>query len=240
MSVEMPITKVNLENYLLELGKRFRKLNGKKTPAEIILIGGASVLINYGFREVTYDADAIILASSVMKEAINSVRDEYGLPHEWLNEGVRKTESYSHTLAEVSVYFKQYSNILTVRTVKAEYLIAMKAMSGRQYKYDLSDIVGILWEHEKNGTPITREAVDAAITKLYGEKQIPDISLQLLNDVFSHINYKEFYTKIREKEKEAKELLLEFDKSNPGELKGESINKVIEMMRQRKNEKNIQ
>lgn len=35
--------------YLKELAKEFRKLNGKTMPAEIILIGGAAVLANYGF-----------------------------------------------------------------------------------------------------------------------------------------------------------------------------------------------
>ena len=35
-------------------------------PCEIILIGGASILANYGFRDMTYDMDAVILASSVM------------------------------------------------------------------------------------------------------------------------------------------------------------------------------
>ena len=54
MSADKPFTKENLDNYLKELAKEFRKLNGNKMPAEIILIGGASVLINYGFREMTY------------------------------------------------------------------------------------------------------------------------------------------------------------------------------------------
>lgn len=39
-------------------------------PAEIILIGGASVLANYGFRDMTYDMDAVIVASSAMKQSI--------------------------------------------------------------------------------------------------------------------------------------------------------------------------
>ena len=56
--------------YLKELGKEFRKLNGKKMPAEIVLIGGAAILANYGFRESTYDIDAVILASSAMKDAL--------------------------------------------------------------------------------------------------------------------------------------------------------------------------
>lgn len=49
MSVETPFTRENLDKYLKELGKEFRKLNGKTMPAEIILIGGAAILVQYGF-----------------------------------------------------------------------------------------------------------------------------------------------------------------------------------------------
>lgn len=52
--------------------------------AEIILIGGASILINYGFREMTYDMDAIIKSSGAMRDAINTVGDRLGLPIGWL------------------------------------------------------------------------------------------------------------------------------------------------------------
>lgn len=62
--------KENLDVYLKELAKEFRKQNGKTMPAEIILIGGASVLANYGFRDMTYDMDAVIVASSAMKQSI--------------------------------------------------------------------------------------------------------------------------------------------------------------------------
>jgi len=61
MSVDTHFTKENLDNYLKELSREFRKLNGKKIPAEITLIGGAAILVNYGFRETTYDIDAIII-----------------------------------------------------------------------------------------------------------------------------------------------------------------------------------
>ena len=53
-------TRENLDTYLKELAKEFRKLNGKDMPAEIILIGGAAILANYGFRDMTTDVDAII------------------------------------------------------------------------------------------------------------------------------------------------------------------------------------
>ena len=39
---EVFFTKENLDSYLKELAKEFRKINGNKMPAEIILIGGAS------------------------------------------------------------------------------------------------------------------------------------------------------------------------------------------------------
>ena len=128
-------------------------------PAEIILIGGASVLVNYEFRDMTTDIDALIQAASVMKDVINLVGDRYHLPNGWLNQDFIRTESYSPELVRFSEYYRTYSNVLTVRTVAAEYLIAMKLRSGRQYKSDLSDVLGILAEHEKNGNPITLERI---------------------------------------------------------------------------------
>lgn len=62
-------TSDNLDEYLKEVAKEYRKMGGKFVPAEIILIGGAAVIANYGFREMTTDIDAIIHASSAMKAA---------------------------------------------------------------------------------------------------------------------------------------------------------------------------
>lgn len=73
MSAKIEFTRNNLDDYLSKVAKEFRKLNGRKMRAEIILIGGASILANYGFRDSTYDIDALIRASSAMKDAINKV-----------------------------------------------------------------------------------------------------------------------------------------------------------------------
>ena len=238
MSTKIPISKETLDIYLKELGKRFRKLNGIKMTNEIILIGGASVLINYGFRDMTYDADAIIMASSAIKEAINYVRDKFGLPHGWLNADFKNTTSYSDKLISFSVYYKTFSNVLTIRTVAAEYLVAMKLMSGRQYKYDLSDIVGILWEHEKNNQPLDRSDIERAISELYGHQSIPDISQQFLDDVFKRRDYERFYREIRESEEQAKEILIEFEKDYPNLLNGANINSIIEITKRKKEQNN--
>jgi len=101
--------------YLKELAKEYRKRSGKNTPAEVILIGGAAVVINYGFREMTYDADAIITASSYMKDAINYVGDKYGLPTGWMNDDFKKTESYTPKIVQYAEYYKTFSNIVTFR-----------------------------------------------------------------------------------------------------------------------------
>lgn len=112
MSADKPFTKENLDGYLRELAKEFRKKNGNKMSAEIILIGGASILINYGFREMTYDMDAIIKSSGAMKEAINTVGDRLELPVGWLNTDFANTKSYTPRLVEYSKYYKTFANIL--------------------------------------------------------------------------------------------------------------------------------
>ena len=235
MSTDTSFTKENLDTYLRELGKEFRKLNGTKVPAEIILIGGAAILATYGFRETTYDIDAIILASSAMKEAVNRVGSKLGLPNGWLNTDFKNTASYSDKLMEVSVYYKTFSNILTVRIVSAEYLIAMKLMSGREYKFDLSDIVGVLLEHKRSGNPISREMIECAVVKLYGGFDVvPDVSKKLLDNAFESGDYEQVYRELRKSEKDSKKVLLEFEKSYPGELNSDNITAILEKARQKR------
>lgn len=158
MSSDFIFTKENLDICLRELGKEFRKLNGTAMKAELTLIGGAAILVNYWFRDSTYDVDAIIQSSSAMKDAVNRVGDKFGLPNGWLNADFTRTSSYSPKLAAFSTYYKTFSHVLTVRTISGAYLVAMKLMAGRQYKNDISDIVGILQEQENRGQHIDHGA----------------------------------------------------------------------------------
>ena len=236
MSYDVLFTKENLDMYLKELAKVFRKLNGKMVPGEIILIGGAAILVNYGFREMTNDMDAIIHASSAMKDAINIVGDKFNLPRGWLNTDFTRTKSYSDKLTQVAIYYKTYSNVLTVRTVAGEYLIAMKLMAGREYKYDLSDIAGILWEHQKAGNPIPYEAVDRAVTELYGSwSGISEKLISVLKGLYESGDYEGLYLRSRESELQAKEALIEFGKQYPDALKNEAdVSEFLEKVREKK------
>lgn len=235
MSVDKPFTKENLDSCLKELAKEFRKKNGNKVPAEIILIGGASILINYGFREMTYDMDAIIKSSSAMKDAINTVGDRLGLPVGWLNTDFVNTASYTPRLAEYSKYYKTFSNILHVRTVLSEHLVAMKLMAGRQYKNDLSDIVGILIEQEERGDALTLDRIKKAVVDLYDSyDNIPGNSRTFIESIYEKEDMKAFYKQCRKLEQENKDVLLGFPDDYPGVLNGDNLEDILKAAKAKK------
>jgi len=236
MYVDTPFTRDNLNEYLKALAKEFRRLNGTKIKAEIVLVGGAAILANYGFRELTYDVDAVIVASSAMKESINIVSEKFNLPGKWLNSDFKRTKSYSDKLLEVSTYYKTFSNILQIRTISAEYLVAMKLMSGRLYKHDISDIYGILWEHQRSGAMLEKATIELAVKKLYGSlSKLPETSTKLLEKAFETVDYEDLYKQSKEDEKVAKEMLIEFEGQQPNVLKSKNIDSVLEEMRQQRN-----
>ena len=235
MSADKPFTKENLDSYLKELAKEFRKRNGTRMPVEIILIGGASILINYGFREMTYDMDAIIKLSGAMKEAINTVGDRLGLPVGWLNTDFVNTNSYTPRLAEYSKYYKTFANILQIRTVSAEYLVAMKLMAGRQYKNDLFDIVGVLIEQEERNEPLSFEQIQKAIIDLYDlYEKIPEDSRTFIEAVYKKEDLHEFYKQCRELEQENKDVLVGFQKDYPGVLNGDNLADILKAAKAKK------
>ena len=241
MSSSIPFTHENLDYYLKELAKEFRKIGGKNMPAEIILIGGASILANYGFRDMTYDMDAIISASSAIKDAINHVGDKYGFPNGWLNTDFVKAKSYTPKLIEFSVYYKTFSNILTVRTVTAEYLVAMKLKSGRHYKNDLSDIVGIISEHSKRGNPLFYAQIDKAVCDLYGSWDGISTELrEFIVSVLEQPDYTKLYKHYRKSENKSKDILLEFERDHPNSLNEDNINSVLEKARRKKSQETNQ
>lgn len=234
MSAEVAFTKGNLDDYLRMLAKEFRKRNGKVMPAEIILIGGASVLINYGFREKTYDFDAIIRASSAMKDAINYVGDENQLQEGWLNSDFTKTNSYSPKLVQYSTYYKTFSNILTVRTISKEYLVAMKLRSFRTYKNDLSDIVGIYREQMELGDPLTKERVEQAVVNLYQSwDSISENAQNLINRLETIDDFDTFYDETRKSEIENEETLMQFEGKYPNKLNDENVDSILKSIKQK-------
>lgn len=233
-------TKENLDTYLKELAKAYKKVNGKSMPAEIILIGGAAILANYGFRNMTTDIDAIIHTASSMKEAVNYVGDKFNLPNGWLNADFMHTASYSPKLNEFSIYYKSFYGVLSVRAVAAEYLIAMKLRAGRKYKNDLSDIIGILAEHKKQGREITFEMVEKAVENLYGDwKDISEDSKTFIENVFNNSDFESIYASVKAQEIADKEILLEFNETYPEVVKESNASEIIKLLKEKQSQESI-
>lgn len=236
MSINTFFTKENLDQCLSKLAKEYRKQNGTQIRAEIILIGGAAILTNYGFRDMTYDIDTIIRASSAIKEAINTVGNELGLPNGWMNSDFIKTSSYSPKLVQYSKYYKRFGYVLDVRTITGEYLIAMKLMSGRKYKNDLSDIVGILYEEAENGNPINLEQIQTAVINLYGSwDSLPQDSIDFISEIINNINLKMLYETYCATEISTKDSLILFENNYPNVVNTDNVNDIIKQLQTRKN-----
>ena len=206
----------------------------KAMPAEITLVGGASILINYGFRDSTYDIDALIHAASAMKDAINYVTDTMNLPNGWLNEDFKNTKSYTPRLLTYSKPYRQFSNSVTIRTISGEYLVAMKLMAFRQYKHDISDIVGILREHAHAGDPLTYERINTAVVNLYDScENLSAGAKEMLQDILSREDLDALYESYAASESAAKNALITFEDQYPDVLQEDNLDDILSHLMER-------
>ena len=217
----------SVDKYLAELSKELKKEYGKRASFELIVVGGASIVMNYDFRSLTTDIDHVVSGGSI-KDAVHRVADKFGISDGWLNSDFRTTASYSPKLIQYSKPYKCFNQILNVRTVQAEYLLAMKLVSFRSYKRDRSDIIGILDSHNKRGEPISLEKVDVAVKNLYGGWDIVSdeakefITKALTMDYDEEIKYENQNNEIVKNIKQI---------SN---LKSEDVDEVVKMIREKK------
>ncbi|MBR7084944.1 MAG: hypothetical protein IKI37_07190 [Oscillospiraceae bacterium] len=234
MLFNQSFTPENINDILKDLAKTYRKMSSM--PAEITLIGGAAILVNYGFRKQSNDVDAIIHASSAMKDAANAVGDKFNLPYGWLNSDFKNTNSYSPKIEQYSVHYREYSHILRIRTMPPEYIAAMKLMSGRPYKHDLSDFIGILYEQQKKGEPLSEEQVYNAFVNLYDDiKKMPENSYDLMLSAFETDNLAELMEDTKKKEEKNRELLKAFENKYEGVLNDGNLSEILKQLENKQN-----
>lgn len=222
--------KEDINLYLKELTKVIRKnKRNSDVTYELILIGGASILVNYEFRNSTSDVDCIDVNNILMNDAIIKVAEKYDLPTDWINTDFKINKSYSDKLINYSTYYKTFGNgTLEIRTIKDEYLIAMKLVSGRKYKNDISDIVGIISEIKKE-RDISLSEIEKAVIDLYGDmSKVDPFAYSLLKDCLNNnlVNYEE----IKKIEKQNKDNLLELD-GDIRFLNDDNINYILEKLK---------
>lgn len=172
------LTKENINIYLSSLSKELKKEFGKNAELELIIVGGASLILNYDFRKSTMDIDAINSNISSINACIHKVADTYNLPYTWLNSDFKTTASYSPKLIECSKLYKKFGNVLSVYTIKDEYLLCMKLVSFRLDKdtADVMNLLDFLAKKEPNGLA---ERIDAAMIRLYNswDRVLPEAIL---------------------------------------------------------------
>lgn len=93
---------------------------------EVSLFGGAAMCLVYGSRSSTKDIDAVFAPTPEMYAIIQNIAEEYGLPSDWLNNGVKGFVSTNH---DVRLY-RRLSH-LTITAASPEYLLAMKCLASR-------------------------------------------------------------------------------------------------------------
>lgn len=198
-------SKEQLDNIFKDIGKELKKkLKNKNFSYELIIVGGASILLNYSFRMSTIDIDCLDVNDALMNEIINEITNKYQLPNGWINTDFTKTNSYTPKLIQYSSFYKSYSNgALVVRTIKDEYLIAMKMVAARKYKHDYSDIYGIIKENKA----LTFDKIKTSIINLYGNADVvSEEMMSFVEKLFSDSSL--IYSDIEKQETETKETLL--------------------------------
>jgi hypothetical protein len=110
------------------------KLARKHVVGTIHLVGGAAMVLAYGFDGTTADADGEYNPDGPVREAVNEVARENGLSSTWLNN-------------QASVYFSRealYGPVvfnhpnLGVYATAADHALAMKVRSARGARNDLA------------------------------------------------------------------------------------------------------
>ncbi len=153
------------------------KLMLRNEKGEICLYGGAVMCLVYDARPSTKDVDAVFHPSDIIRKISKEIADEYELPHDWLNDGVK-----GFLVEHPRKVFLNLSH-LVVMVADSEYMLAMKSLSARIDGTDSDDIVFLI-----NKLKIrTVEEVFRIIDKYYPHGIIRPATQFFLEEIFNEI-----------------------------------------------------
>lgn len=158
----MLMTKEEIERFLQCLSDRLAE---REIVGEIVLFGGAAMVLAHRARVSTKDVDAIFAPKDEIYQAAAEVSRDFGAPEGWLNDAVKgfvgeKTET-------IPLYDLPH---LKVFVAAPEYLLAMKCMSMRIGK-DETDLRDIRILMDKLGLRTTESVLDI-VERYYPRNQI--------------------------------------------------------------------
>lgn len=140
---------------------------------EIVLLGGAAMLIELGNRESTYDVDAFFVSDfTALVKASAVVAAQENLPDGWLNSAAVGF-TYNFKKQPEKNLWKSFPG-LDVYIVSLDYLFVTKIMAGRQK--DREDIKALAAKLNL----VTRQDVMTLVTRYVAHE---DISKEVLRQI---------------------------------------------------------
>lgn len=104
------------------------ELGSQQERAEIVVVGGAALVLIFGARQSTKDVDAYFVRphASVLRDAAGRVAARLDLPSDWLNDGAK---GYLVGITMGEVLFE--SSSLIIRAASTAQLLGMKLAAWR-------------------------------------------------------------------------------------------------------------
>ncbi len=167
------MTKEDISRYLSALGE---VLSAQGLSAEICLAGGASMIFLIGNRPVTKDIDAYFAPQAAVRSAAEQVARRFDLPADWLNDGVK---GFFYTQPPQRLLW--HAAGISVYSVEPDYLLAMKALSGRdEDRRDLKALIAHL------GLTSVESALEIVTRYIPPRVLTPKVNL-ILEEIFSEL-----------------------------------------------------
>jgi len=161
------ITRENLAYIFKDLSDAYVECGGQK-PIIFVIVGGAAIVINFEYRKLTRDIDAMYESNEFLEKAITQVSRKYDLPDDWINDEFMYSKSYSDNLLKYSVETDLGTEFIKVNTLAGPYLIAMKIKSSRPNE-DWADVIEMTYEMRLNKESINYNMIMDAFHNLYGD-----------------------------------------------------------------------
>ncbi|HIJ82633.1 MAG TPA: hypothetical protein HPQ00_00325 [Magnetococcales bacterium] len=151
----------------------------KEIKGEILIFGGAAMILAFDARPATKDVDAIFKPKTAMIDAIKRIAEELHLPEDWLNDAVK---GFTSSRGDTRLLFGLPNLAIYVPTT--EYLLAMKALSARVDSADKDDFIFLV---EKLGLKSVA-SVFCIVEKYYPKNRIKPATQFFIEEIMDNVN----------------------------------------------------
>lgn len=159
--------------------KLFKELNKELAKTDVMgeigICGGAVMCLVFHARKATKDIDGIFAPTQEIRKAAKKVAHLNAINEDWLNDAAK---AYFH-IDPPKEDVMQLSN-LRVWAPRADYMLAMKAISARFDTHDKDDIIFLIKYLSLN----TSDEVLDLINQYYPKNKIPAKTQFLIEELF--------------------------------------------------------